>query len=204
MSLTLAQPDGDGNCVNDAMTITGGGSQVPIICGENTGDHVYVDFDNNTDIVITISTTDAITLGRLWNLKVTQIACACPTRAPSGCLKYYTTVTGTVRSFNYGTTENTNINSVGSIGTRELVNQNYGICVAMVPGYCSIEWSMSQTNSFTVSYDTPANPNVEAGGTDCTTDFIVIAHPYVNGVPLDYDRFCGNSLPTVTSKTIIK
>lgn len=66
--------------MNDAMTITGGGSQVPIICGENSGDHVYVDFEGDNDIIITIATSAATTLSRTWNLKVSQIACACPTK----------------------------------------------------------------------------------------------------------------------------
>lgn len=62
------------------MIITGGGSQVPVLCGENSGQHVYVDFDNNNDIIITIATSTGATLSRNWNLKVSQIACGCPTK----------------------------------------------------------------------------------------------------------------------------
>lgn len=125
-------------------------------------------------------------------------------------MKYYTEPTGTVQSFNYGTTENSELSSQLSTGTRELANQNYGVCVAMVPGYCSIEWKQSQTNSFTVSGDTEANseiigtPEASVGGENCTTDFVIIPHPYVNGMALNYDRFCGNALPTVTCTNLSK
>lgn len=43
-------------------------------------------------------------------------------------------------------------------GTRQLSNLNYGVCIQMVPGYCSIEWTQSVIDkySFTVSGDTEA------------------------------------------------
>lgn len=73
----------------------------------------------------------------------------------------------------------------------------------MIPGYCSIAYSQSDTLSFTVSGDTQASaeiigtPAASVGGDDCTTDFIIIAHPFVDGTALNYDRFCGNGLPNV-------
>ncbi|CAG2067203.1 unnamed protein product [Timema podura] len=70
---------------------------------------------------------------------------------------YYTDITGTVKSFNYGLTASTT-----AFGTRELVNLNYGVCVRMAEGYCSIQWSQSSSSlyTFTVSGDT--------GGLDTT------------------------------------
>lgn len=117
---------------------------------------------------------------------------------------YYTDVSGTVQSFNYGTTDNGELSSQFTTGTRQLVNQNYGVCVAMEPGYCSIVWSQSQINSFTVSNDTEADadiigtPLASVGGLNCSYDFVIIPHPYVDTIPLNYDRFCGNGLPIVT------
>lgn len=116
---------------------------------------------------------------------------------------YYTDVSGIVNSFNYGSTANGALLDNGLPGTRQLVNHNYGVCVAKLPGFCSITWS--QTNdpySFTVTGDTiglsvdPGLPYGSLIGTDCTTDFVVIPNPY----GIDSDRFCGNALPTVTSK----
>jgi len=40
------------------------------------------------------------------------------------------------------------------IGTRQMVNHRYGVCVRMALGYCSIEWSQVNTVSFSVSGDT--------------------------------------------------
>lgn len=126
--------------------------------------------------------------------------------APSGCLQFYTDPSGTVQSFNYGTTASSTTNSIGATGTRQLVNENYGICVAMVPGYCSIVWSASSANSFTVSNDTEAvqsiigTPSAGFEGVNCTTDFVVVPAPYIDGTLYPVDRFCGNYFPTMTSE----
>lgn len=54
--------------------------------------------------------------------------------APSGCLQFYNTTTGTITSLNYGVGSNIIDNTTGLPGTRQLVNQNYGACVNMLPG----------------------------------------------------------------------
>lgn len=117
---------------------------------------------------------------------------------------YYTSESGTVKSFNYGTTSSNALTINGTTGTRELANENYGVCIAMLPGYCSIVWSQSTTDSFTVSGDTEANSDIIGTqfavvlGENCTTDFVVIPDPYyVNGSAVNSDRFCGNAFPTV-------
>lgn len=115
-------------------------------------------------------------------------------------------------SFNYGTTINgalvTWANGTTRPGSRQLANQNYGICVNMSPGYCSIQWSQgTDDTSFTVSGNTalaaviPGLPSGSIVGENCTTDFVVIPNPmYVNGTAVAGDRFCGNQFPTVVSK----
>lgn len=134
-------------------------------------------------------------------------------KAPAGCLMYYTDLTGTVTSFNYGQTAASGVvNTVNNtLGTRELANLNYGVCIEMQPGYCSIQWSQSSGDlySFSVSGDTVTATGTGTVGTvaesligsNCTTDFVVIPDPsYVNGTAVNSDRFCGNGFPTVTSK----
>lgn len=111
---------------------------------------------------------------------------------------YYTDVSGTINSLNYGTAANTIDPTTGLPGTRELVNENYGVCIAMLPGYCSIVWS---ANNFIVSGDLGALGMVSLTGTDCSSDFVVIPNPsYVNGSAVNSDRFCGTAFPTVVSK----
>lgn len=129
---------------------------------------------------------------------------------------YYTSLTGTVRSFNYGTTVSgglvVNSNNETRPGTRELVNLNYGVCIQMQPGYCSIQWSQSSSadTSFTVTGDTITTsvitglPSGSVIGENCTTDFVVIPNPYyANGTAVPGDRFCGNQFPTVYSKLLV-
>jgi hypothetical protein len=212
LNLNLAQPDGNGNCVTDSLVVSGSASNVPIICGENSGQHIYVNFNGDSDIILMISTGVLASYARSWNIKITQLACDCPSLAPTGCLMYYTDLTGTVNSFNYGTTLSgalvTNPMNMTRPGTRQLANENYGVCVQMQPGYCSIQWSQGpDSTSFTVSNDTALTEASSVGlpgnsviGTMCDTDFVVIPNPYYpNGTAVGADRFCGNQFPTVTS-----
>jgi hypothetical protein len=230
LNLNLAQPDGNGNCVTDSLVVSGSASNVPIICGENSGQHIYVNFNGDSDIILMISTGVLASYARSWNIKITQLACDCPSlgevpkssshknanalvvTAPTGCLMYYTDLTGTVNSFNYGTTLSgalvTNPMNMTRPGTRQLANENYGVCVQMQPGYCSIQWSQGpDSTSFTVSNDTALTEASSVGppgnsviGTMCDTDFVVIPNPYYpNGTAVGADRFCGNQFPTVTS-----
>lgn len=124
--------------------------------------------------------------------------------APNGCLMYYTGVSGTVRSFNYGSTPNIATAMSGLTGTRQIANHNYGICIRMEAGYCSIRWSQTaDPYSFTVSDNTESTdlpllgtPEVGLVGNQCTTDFVVIPNPS----SIASDRFCGLGFPSVTSK----
>lgn len=124
---------------------------------------------------------------------------------------YYTDLSGTVTSLNYGQTAASTSVVNNTVGTRELANLNYGVCIEMQPGYCSIQWSQSGADpyAFTVSGDTIAatgdgtvgTPAASLIGVDCLTDFVVIPNPsYVNGIAVNSDRFCGNGFPTVTSE----
>nr|CAD7258641.1 unnamed protein product [Timema shepardi] len=231
IDFSIAQPDATGACTTDFMTVTGSASTVPticgdntgehseylstvpVICGDNTGEHIYVNFaSGSTPIEITITTSTTDTSNRRWNLKLSQLECDCPWLAPVGCLMYYTDITGTVKSFNYGLTASTT-----AFGTRELVNLNYGVCVRMAEGYCSIQWSQSSSSlyTFTISGDTGgldttvlgatlvllATADAQLTGTSCTTDFIVIPNPYQGGVSVNSDRFCGNGLVTTTTSS---
>ncbi|XP_066250378.1 cubilin-like [Euwallacea similis] len=203
LTLNLAQPNSNGTCITDALTVTGGASIVPIICGENNGQHIYVDFNGNTSITITIYVRSASSASRSWNIKIAQINCNCPWRAPTGCLQFYNELSGTVRSFNYGSSSVLN-------GTRQLAGLNYGVCVNMFPGYCSIQWSATSDpysfsmtgNTFLAVGDNSIGTALAAlTGNSCLTDFVVIPAPILNGnsTPLNTDRFCGNGFLTVTS-----
>ncbi|XP_077266006.1 uncharacterized protein LOC143899525 isoform X2 [Temnothorax americanus] len=203
LEATWAQPNATGFCDLDVFLVSGGSSTVPRICGENTNQHAYVDFNGATPITISVDTNADHAFDRRWNIRIQQIACDSVCRAPNGCLQYYKTVSGTVMSFNFGTTENVR---APQIGTRQMVNHRYGVCVRMALGYCSIEWSQADIFSFSVSGDTGTIGSdiigtdlVAESGDSCTNDFVIIPDPRENGVAVNTDRFCGNGFITKTS-----
>ncbi|XP_033610133.1 uncharacterized protein LOC111871409 [Cryptotermes secundus] len=206
LDFSVSEPDANGFCINDYLEIAGGATSVPRICGENTNEHVYVDFlTDNTPIQVSVRVDPSVSVNRMWNIKLTQIECTSTERAPTGCLMYYRDLEGSVKSFNYGPSGR----GTDMYGTRQLANTNYGVCVRMAQGYCSIQWQQNPSDpySFTVSGDTDGiDPTllgtaaVAESGAVCTTDFIVIPNPSQNSMSLNTDRFCGNALvPTTTS-----
>lgn len=76
--MVLAQPDGDGVCATDMLTITGGNTIVPTLCGDNTGQTLFVDFNGNAAITISVTATLATAFTRRWNIRLTQLGCDCP------------------------------------------------------------------------------------------------------------------------------
>lgn len=80
LSFSLVQPNGDGICANDALIISGAATNTGRICGENTGQHIYLDFNNENNIDVSIFTSSAISIGRQWNLRIAQIGCDSPSR----------------------------------------------------------------------------------------------------------------------------
>lgn len=76
--MVLAQPNGDGVCATDMLTITGGNTIVPVLCGDNTGQTLFVDFNGDGAITITVTATLATAFTRRWNIRLTQLGCDCP------------------------------------------------------------------------------------------------------------------------------
>lgn len=210
LDFSLAQPNGDGVCVTDYLSVTGGASRVPRICGENTGQHVYVDFGASTSITIAVETTASTAFNRQWHLKIAQIGCDSPTKGPSGCLQYYHESSGTVSSFNYLSAPNPAPNAIGVEGTRQLASTSYGICIRMAPNQCSITYSQSSNDiySFTITGDVGAvDPSLLGTAVvqsqTCTTDYVIIPNPSQNGATLTSgsDRFCGLGILATTSNS---
>lgn len=156
LAFSLAQPNGDGECTTDYFTVENAASNIPRICGENTGSHVYVDVRGSFPISIIVATSESRTFNRRWQLQVTQIKCLSHLRgkcfglilkfsfivglsAPANCLQYYPEPTGFIMSFNYNRDENGNLNSIGVSGTRQLANTDYNICIKR--SKCSITYT---------------------------------------------------------------
>ena len=75
----------------------------------------------------TLAFTIATTGGGSWRIKVSQIECKNPGRAPFDCLQYFTGRGGNIKSINFD-------------GGVQLQNIAYTICIRQELGYCGIEY----------------------------------------------------------------
>ena len=128
-------PPSSGDC-NDDQFLVRANEPLPVLCGNNSGQHLYVDVRGRSETNLNLLTmpilpkpvgvhneTDAsrtivewlheVSPDRGWKMLVTQLPCDCshtslsePT-APTGCLQYYKGISGKISSFNYhGTVRN--------------------------------------------------------------------------------------------------
>jgi len=122
-----------GSCDTDRLTISNpGGARVPVICGYNTGQHMYLDAsDACTKIQLDIDTGTTTT--RKWKIKVTQYSCDSQNIPVEDCLQWFTGTSGTFASFNFDTSATT----VSTTGVH-LQNQYYDVCFRRERSKCSI------------------------------------------------------------------
>lgn len=135
---------------------------------------------------------------RRWNVRISQIECANPSRAPSNCLQYFTGPSGVFQSFNYETTRTTNehqiLNPQNPNIPREASyfnNMDYTICFRKEIGFCTQTY---QVNTSLVPMEiSPHSPTGSqtfdirysgAGALKCQYDYVV----------LDGIRYCGSRL----------
>ncbi|KAK2719153.1 uncharacterized protein LOC136036987 [Artemia franciscana] len=196
-------------CTTDTFTVSGASNNVPAICGLNTNQHMYLDMttgQNSFTLSFTLGANDGpagqplVTSGqRYWNIKISQIPCNSMLTAPSGCLQYYTSASGTIRSFNYDTVTPSN--------SRHLANQDYAICFRMEQGYCGICYSVCDTDpAFSISLGYNPNSGLYTTTTNgaipyvCTTDYVQIPGAFTpatgttgNTAAQYADRICGTA-----------
>ncbi|XP_046459000.1 uncharacterized protein LOC124205594 [Daphnia pulex] len=153
ITFTTAQPTA-GTCT-DTFKVGQTNSKVPTICGDNGGQHMYLDIPSsavtpsNVQLMFTFSEETAV---RSWNIKIALLPCGAFYLAPVDCLQYFTAATGRVRSFNWLDTNSTTI--------RQLNNQNYNICfrTELIAGLTASELCLSVcsvTNGDAFSITTP-------------------------------------------------
>ena len=87
---------------------------------------VYFETGSSTT-ASTLAFTIATTGGGSWRIKVSQIECKNPGRAPFDCLQYFTGRGGNIKSINFD-------------GGVQLQNIAYTICIRQELGYCGIEY----------------------------------------------------------------
>ncbi|KAL7636093.1 UNVERIFIED_CONTAM: hypothetical protein RMT77_013912 [Armadillidium vulgare] len=169
-------------CEQDTFTIVGAAGDNPqVICGENAGQHMYIDLPSgygSSRINIATSTTGP---RRSWRIKAQQIECNSPYRAPQNCLQYFTSYSNIISSFNFK--RNNESNHIGGL--------SYSVCVKSGEGYCGITY---QSINFSVSDDgTDRTPEILTSEDDCDKDFISIFTQDKNGV-ITTDRYCGTGV----------
>jgi len=186
---SLAQPDENGFCTTDSFMVrTTVGERLPILCGDNPGQHLYVDMGRgsaNPVVLSVVSNGDAV--ARKWKIKINMIPCNNLDMAPSGCLQYYRSPSSVIRSFNFGPTLEGR--------ARYLSNLRYTSCVRTEENFCAIKWETETPNSF--SFGAPFEGNLTGGasGTLCNQDdFVGVDQGSSEGSGPGEDRFCGNRL----------
>lgn len=171
-----------GGVCDDKLTLTASaGGNLPVICGANTGQHVYLELgkesSSTAQLAFTFSTAASTT--RKFEIKVTQYLCNQAERAPEGCLQYHTTAKGRFETFNFPATTNPG----------HLASHNYAICIKQLPGMCCNEYQVcpdiTAADGATVAFSLEPTKSDDAEATDaevdkqCSNDYIGI--PGSNG-----------------------
>ncbi|RWS29159.1 hypothetical protein B4U80_05545, partial [Leptotrombidium deliense] len=117
------------------------------LCGDLTGQHMFIEVDPNSisePLLLIISTGNNQRYNRKWSIKIQQIPCHSPYKAPSGCLQYFTGEQDFIESFNFRglvTSQPTTGSTVSTVvGNNYMTNLNYGICVSQQSTVCGIQW----------------------------------------------------------------
>lgn len=181
-----------GLCV-DSFVVTGtSGLSTPVICGLNTGEHIYIEMGATDASTATIDFTFAgASTIRNWEIKATQVSCFDRSRAPDGCLQYLTTNTGRLTSFNFQEP----LTAGAHLGT-----QRQQVCIRQNEGMCCVKYNLcSDTGSW--GLHGVANSMIDSM---CTGDFVEI-----NGVSGEcvmgsggelHSKLCGNAFNVVTGQ----
>lgn len=198
----LSHPNRHGQCVQDSFAVSSPGTAPPVICGENSGMHMYVDADGMTCNSLSFSWMTYNS--QRWNIKVSQIECGSPWAAPKGCLQYYTKDTDTIKSFNYAK-------------SLHLADQYYNVCIRPNTKKCKVCYYEKVAGDFQVSsvantlnvgsqhmscnavnlIPIPVKTALIAAKMQLGNDWVTIQNGAKTDGTIVADRFCGNVLHDV-------
>lgn len=168
-----------GNCLTDSFSIQGASrsSTPPVVCGTNTGYHVYVEADTDRcnkltfhigdGVVSTLATTNSrgITAAatRAWDIRAQFIECSSQLLPPAGCTQFfYGDGKYTLYSANWITTD-----SATSVSTWHLANQHDRMCMRRERGYCIGCFSATSIDDFQLSGSEAVGNHYTAPGGCC-------------------------------------
>jgi hypothetical protein len=176
-----------GDCVTDTFFINSPyGRSTPTICGVNTGQHMYVDTTDGECVDAHYGLGGGTSSTRALDIRVSQFVCGDEMGGPTGCLQYYTSSSGKIRSFNFP-----DLTPGASVGYKyvHLSRQHYKACIRKNSGKAYICYigcttiagtstgikdnAVTTQPSFGLSLS-PAAASQSAVGTACTSDYITI------------------------------
>jgi len=185
-----------GYTCTDMMTVTtSSGQSVPTLCGDLTGQHIYIDLgtgsSDSANLALAFSGTNT---NRKWDIKVAQIPCGARYAPPNGCLQYQTGITGQITTFNFPTTSGPHLPS-----------QDYSHCIRQEQGFCCVEYSVcsDSDDQFSLDNEVVVGDAAAITGTSCfLTDATTVASgDYITieasgndcNVPTN-SKYCGQKL----------
>jgi len=192
-------PEGDaaniGDCWSDAFFVNSPyGRSTPVICGVNSGQHMYVDTTESDCVDVHYGVGAGSSDTRELDIRVSQFTCGDEMGGPPGCLQYYTSTAGKVRSFNYPDLTPGAKNGYKYV---HLSRQHYKTCFRKGNGKAYICWNMCTSivgkaidtagspiilqPSFGLSIS-PADASQSAVGTSCTSDYVTIPQAMVSTI----------------------
>ncbi|XP_011168664.2 uncharacterized protein LOC105202017 [Solenopsis invicta] len=132
----IGQPNAvTGMCDGDVMVINNNRTSLEL-CGWNSGQHVYVDVgEGNEPITLNFRLPSGLQ-PRMWEMLVMQLGFE--QRAPVGCLQYFRSPNGTLRTFNY------------LPNGRYLAERDYLLCVRQERDMCGIAYQPCMRDSFRI------------------------------------------------------
>merc|ERR1711971_1243202 len=177
------------------ITNTNGAAVTPVICGQNDGQHMYIDIGPSETATTTIGFTFmALAATRSWEIKVTQLECGNPMTPPDGCLQWHTGSAGQLTTFNFAG------------NGLHLQNQRYNICIRQEMGMSCTVYTVcaaiaGQGSPYSLSWLTGVAATAKgASGSACTLDFIEIHGSSERcGATTLTNKYCGDILTTETT-----
>jgi len=188
-----------GACTATFQATGGSGRNPPAICGTNTGFHMYVEFGAASSDDIELKTSyDAVS--KQWNILTRQISCTASWKAPPDCVQYFTGVSGSIKSYNFG---------------QIIQGQDYSNCIRQEKNYCRVKFtesSIATPDPFDLDTVTIGTATAAGGVTGsvaiaatvaCALAFVEIANGSENGItPLNaqmslatsQSTWCGSAL----------
>jgi len=191
----FAQPTvNTGACDRDQITVTQTtaaiGNGFTNLCGTLSGQHIYVENDGANPAATLNIITDNMAFARSWKILVRTIECDSPSKAPGGCLQYFTGASGNIVSFN------------GGIATAAMLDDLiYNVCIRREANMCSYTLREARTGTAPDAFQLGAIATGSMTLATCMTAaaggaWIVIPNQFIAS-PV----YCGSNLTPVLGNT---